>query len=62
VLRTFRKTLSRLFDEDPFWFLIVFFILLQIGSCSVRNIYCDWNTCDPKEPEISIKIGDGEII
>jgi len=26
----------------------------------MRDIYCDWGKCEPKEPEISIKIGDGE--
>lgn len=56
----FGKTLGDLFRADPFWFIVSTLILLQIGSCSVKNIYCEWGTCGPQEPAISIKIGDGE--
>jgi len=56
-MQSIGKTISRFFNVDPFWFIIVVFILLQVGSCSARNIYCDWVECSPKDPKISIKLG-----
>ena len=54
------RNLGDLFRADPFWFIISVLILLQIGSCSVKNIYCEWGTCVPQEPALFLKNGDGE--
>jgi len=52
------RTITKYFNHDPFWFIITVLILLQVGSCSVRNIYCDWTPCEPKKPSMSLWLGE----
>lgn len=33
------------FCKDPIGHTLAIFLILMVGSCTARHVYCDWSTC-----------------